>query len=266
MNRKLTLTVFLSAALLLALPAMAASNGVVVITQADVTKGSIPGTSGTAGFPITITHSGSYQLGSNLVVTAGVNAIAIDAGDVTLDLNGFAIRGPVTCTGTAKAMKCSGFAGAGSGIVSSRSNVTVRNGKVSGFSELGVNVSGDGSVLDSLAISENMLGGINALNTLITNCTANRNGASGGNSFGIGIAAGSSQLKGNISSGNNLDGFSLTNSSATENLALGNGRFGFTLENSLFSNNASTGNAFADFNTVFGFTTAGNNMCSGVLC
>jgi hypothetical protein len=267
MNRKLAITVVLSAALLFCLPAMGATtgSGVVVITQADVTKGSIPGTSGTSGFPVTITHPGSYQLGSDLLVTAGVNAIAIDASNVTLDLNGFAIRGPVTCTGSGSQLKCSGFAGAGNGIVSSRANVTVRNGKITGFSELGVTVAGPGSVLDSLSVSENMLAGISASNTLITNCTANRNGATGGIFGGSGISASTSQLKANVANGNFFNGFSLANSGATDNLAANNGLFGFSASNSLISNSTSIAN-FGDFQDLGGFTSAHNNMCSGSLC
>jgi hypothetical protein len=40
--------------------------------------------------PFTITNSGSYYLTTNLTVSSG-NAIAVDASDVTLDLNGFVI-------------------------------------------------------------------------------------------------------------------------------------------------------------------------------
>jgi hypothetical protein len=51
------------------------------------------------GFPYKITKPGSYKLTSNLVVPAGVDGIDILSQDVTLDLNGFSITGPVVCTG-----------------------------------------------------------------------------------------------------------------------------------------------------------------------
>src|ERR1700736_4647436 len=51
------------------------------------------------GFPFKIAKPGSYRLASNLAVPANVDAIDISADNVNLDLNGFTIAGPVTCTG-----------------------------------------------------------------------------------------------------------------------------------------------------------------------
>src|SRR5262249_30978241 len=52
-------------------------------------------------FPIVITVPGSYRLKSNLTVPdANTSAIDVEANDVALDLNGYVISGPVTCTGT----------------------------------------------------------------------------------------------------------------------------------------------------------------------
>src|SRR5262249_37568405 len=50
-----------------------------------------------AAFPIVIDTPGSYRLKSNLVVT-GANAIEIRVDDVTIDLNGYTISGPVVCS------------------------------------------------------------------------------------------------------------------------------------------------------------------------
>jgi hypothetical protein len=270
MNRKLAITVVLSAALLFCLPAIGATtgSGIVVITQADVTKGSIPRTSGTPGYPVTITHPGSYQLGSNLVVPDGVDGININAPDVTLDLNGFAIRGPVTCTGSGSTLSCGVPANganpalSGSGIVSSKANVIVRNGTVRGFWDLGVALLGEDSVINSVNSSENTQGGLDVTNGLIVSCTANRNGAT--NAFGFGIFAEASQVKGSTANGNTWSGFVLVSSGASETVAIGNASFGFSGEFSLVSNSVSAGNS-SDMQNLGGLTTV-NNSCSGSLC
>jgi hypothetical protein len=82
----------LAVAAVVSLPAVAgATDGQVLITQARAWVGGVtPGD--TPGFPVTISRPGSYRLASNLVFTAG-DVIVIQASDVTLDLNGFVIRG-----------------------------------------------------------------------------------------------------------------------------------------------------------------------------
>ena len=76
-----------------------AADGVTLIDQRAAMAGKV--TSGdTAGFPVTISQSGSYKLTGNLTVPdAMTTAIQITADDVMLDLNGFAIIGPNTCSG-----------------------------------------------------------------------------------------------------------------------------------------------------------------------
>ncbi|NCC51477.1 MAG: right-handed parallel beta-helix repeat-containing protein [Spartobacteria bacterium] len=69
------------------------------------------------GLPVAITQPGSYYLMGNLTLPGGMDGITIDADDVVLDLNGYALNG----------------AGAGaSGIVmtNNHSNVAIRNGIV----------------------------------------------------------------------------------------------------------------------------------------
>ena len=69
---------------------------VVMIDQRTALAGKV--TAGdAAGFPVTISESGSYRLNSNLVVTSpATTVIEITANDVTLDLAGFSIIGPNT--------------------------------------------------------------------------------------------------------------------------------------------------------------------------
>jgi hypothetical protein len=98
-------TLPLAVAILLASAATpaAAVDGVIEINQAAALAGGItPGD--TPGFPVTLSQPGSYRLTGNLDTTGLPNAqdvtvIRVTASDVSIDLNGFAIVGPVTCTG-----------------------------------------------------------------------------------------------------------------------------------------------------------------------
>ena len=49
------------------------------------------------GYPVTISRPGHYRLSGDLVVPAHADGILITAPDVTLDLNGHTVRGPVRC-------------------------------------------------------------------------------------------------------------------------------------------------------------------------
>ena len=71
-----------------------AVDGVILLDQNKAMAGGV--TPGDApGFPITFTQPGSYRLSSNLTVPSGVSAaIQINADGVTIDLNGFTIKGP----------------------------------------------------------------------------------------------------------------------------------------------------------------------------
>ena len=75
------------------------AGAAVTITQAKAKQGAV--TPGDApGFPVTISKPGSYILASNLTVPDGnTTAIVIAADHVTLDLGGYAILGPVDCSG-----------------------------------------------------------------------------------------------------------------------------------------------------------------------
>ena len=51
--------------------------------------------------PLTITNSGSYVVTEALVLTNAAHGITIQSSDVTVDLNGFALRGTGVATGSA---------------------------------------------------------------------------------------------------------------------------------------------------------------------
>jgi len=122
----------LTAALALTLQA---ADGVIEINQAIVEAN--------GGFPYVISEPGSYKLSGNLTVPdENTNAIEVEAPDVTVDLNGFAIIGPVKClsfnTRGNGSASCSP-AGSGIGVLAASAFPTVvRNGTVRGMGFGGV--------------------------------------------------------------------------------------------------------------------------------
>lgn len=106
----------------------------------------IPGGTGTYN----INSAGSYVLGGDLISTSGVSALSINVTDVTVDLNGFAVRSALT----------SGSSG-GIFISGTGDRVTVRNGRVLGFA-VGVVANGTNVLLEDLQISGARLFGISS--------------------------------------------------------------------------------------------------------
>src|SRR5712671_2732381 len=135
------------AAMLLSLSAFAV-DGVVLINQASVNAA--------GGFPYKITVSGSYKLSSNLVLAGTTDVIQVQADNVTIDLNGFSIIGPVTCTGVSP---CSGPFFIGNGIQSTNNNMTLRNGTIQGMGR-GVQSTGDATRIEEVTVTQCRFGGI----------------------------------------------------------------------------------------------------------
>ncbi len=153
-----------------------ADDGVFAINDICDGFGCFPGDTG--GFPITITNSGSYQLTSNLVsASTTVNVIEITADNVTLDLNGFSIIGPRTCTGDNATLACTNAGMTANGVDSTgSSNIVVKNGVTQGFAT-GVNFrtfSQRGNKVININSNQNVIG-IGVLNGMISDSIANRN-------------------------------------------------------------------------------------------
>ncbi len=178
----------------------------------------------TGGFPVTITESGSYQLTSNLVSTSTtINVIEINADNVTLDLNGFSISGPRTCTGANATLACSNSGMTAYGIAAnSRTNVTIKNGVVKGF-DTAVRLSGAnqrGNRVMGVHASENEFG-IVLINGMVKDSVANLNLDSGYSNGVFGALF------------------------ITDSFAWGNrtrSAFAFTCSNVMFANNGSDAN------------------------
>jgi hypothetical protein len=110
-----------------------------------------------AGFPITITQSGSYKLAQNISMPPGCakNGIAVDSFNVTLDLQGFELVG---------------VTGALSGINATGSNLTVRNGTIRDWPTNAI-LGLWGSVIDDVRATRNGTNGIGLGDrSRVTNC------------------------------------------------------------------------------------------------
>jgi hypothetical protein len=90
-------------------------------------------TPGDASDSFIISQPGSYYLTTNIVGAAVKNGIEISSGNVTLDLNGFALVGSVANSDN------------GIYVSGTYTNITVRNGTISGWGESGVDAFFGGS-------------------------------------------------------------------------------------------------------------------------
>ena len=162
----------------------------------------------------TISKSGSYILTSDVTMTADVNCIDITAGNVILDLNGHAITGLGSGSGTAAGVYAAG-----------QSGICIRNGAVCSFGGDGINTGnrshiidvfldkngGDGleagshCCIEGVKATYNVANGISALqSSMVKNCIANNNGSIG-DASGIDVRDGST-VKGCIANDNDYRG------------------------------------------------------------
>lgn len=154
-----TATLPIAAAIALAAGAGTAQSQT-IIDQAKAMAGNV--TPGDApGFPVTLSVPGHYVLTSNLVVPAYTNGIHITAANVTLNLNGFTVRGQVICNVGPAGPNCIGPTnGHGTGIVVVDEGVVIRNGHVWGFPGHGVAMRS--GIIEDVQVSSNDGTGISA--------------------------------------------------------------------------------------------------------
>lgn len=274
--------------------AVHAVDGVIEINQARALKGGVtPGD--TPGFPVTISVSGSYRLTSNLTLPDATTAgIDVAADNVSIDLNGFAIIGPATCSGGPPVTTCLPTPPLGQGNIgidwrAFATGTTVKNGSIQGMSSIGLNLGrgarisgvtvrwserngilvGDGSTIIGCTLVENGSTAILAGTGLV----ASNNVVRGNNGYGI-FPLGSSVVSGNTVQMNSWDGIRLQvtggGSTVVANSITGNGGFGIACltpgmdgytQNVLLNNNGV--GAQVSGCTQLG---AGTNLCNGVAC
>jgi hypothetical protein len=277
----------IAAALLLSSPALA-TDGVLEINQTcAVETGCFAADA--PGLPVTIHRDqpGSYRLTSNLTSDdPAVSIIEVYDAHARIDLNGFTLSGPASCSGFGPTLTCSP-PGSGRGVTvvpaSEVPGVQVRNGVVRGMASSGITLGPEARVEDVLVVSNGVLGISVASRSHVSECQVLRNGASG-------IASTTSSLRANEIAGNRIAGVSAENGGIVErNVINGNGSYPIKTDNFpnsggvLVVDNTVTGNAdlasldatdsYARNNfrgngsgaQVSGGVNAGGNVCNGSL-
>lgn len=230
-----------------------ASDGVIEINQASALAGDV--TAGdTPGFPVTLSEPGSYLLTGNLTLTDNViDGIQIEASHVSLDLNGFSIIGPASCSGLGATVVCTPsrtFAQAS--IRVGGNDVAIRNGTISGSTESAITNEEDltGLHIESIRAvgnSGNALG-LRGSGIVVENCHVELNGTNG---MRLDEVTGSCDVSGNTLVGNKSTGAFYRGNNIAEsicsfrnNLATDNGSDGLRLEagTASFLGNQSVGN------------------------
>jgi len=179
--RNCLMTLLCTAAGLFSIPAFAV-DGLKLIDQAAVVAA--------GGFPYIISEPGSYQLSSNLTVTASaLSGVDITSSNVTLDLNGFSIR----CSGTLT------IAGVETTSLTEAvyNNIRVKNGTVSGCGNgvllfFGANVDVESLLVSGYGTSVSggrLIYGIAASSGTIRNNNLSSSGNSGGIYLGSGVVS-----------------------------------------------------------------------------
>jgi len=238
----------------------------------------------TPGLPVTITAPGSYRLTSNLnVPDMDTDGIHVNAHDVGIDLNNFAIIGPVTCsTATSDDPAICPAKGTGTGIKGTFSGnfdfdgTSVKNGSIRGMG-------GNGLFLYEHAEVTNVRASWNAANgisvnqgSVISGNTASENGQHGIHAPGCtiignttlqnswtGMFPGRSTVTGNISSSNGREGIRVDGGATVSgNTVRGNGSYGIDDDQqggTVVSGNAVTSNGSAGIRVGSGSNVSGNS-------
>lgn len=156
-----------------------ARDGVLEIQQiCAVNGGCFPGDA--AGFPVTISTSGSYRLSSNLTMPdAFTGAIEITASHVTIDLNGFAIIGQAVCSGIP--IECTPTTSAGDGIVAAGlvEHVRVMNGAIRAMGDDALRLGAKSSVENLRVFSNAGYGIYVGRDSIVTGNVSSENGVNG---------------------------------------------------------------------------------------
>jgi hypothetical protein len=146
--------VFLTVTLMAFSTAAMAVDGVIEINHAKTLAGGV-NDGDDPGYPVTINTGGSYRLTSDLIIPdENTIGIILGASHISLDLNGFSIVGPNTCTGTGSAISCT-FDQGSPGIRLDGANLTIKNGTIRSTAGDGLGQFGNigPTVLESLTVT-----------------------------------------------------------------------------------------------------------------
>jgi hypothetical protein len=209
-------------------------------------------------FPVTLSSPGSYKLTSNLVVPANSHGIVISSPNVTLDLNGFTISGPVSC---ASAGVCNMAQAGFNGISASVPNTVIRNGTVKGFQGAGIQIAGS-SAVEEMLVTENAGVGLVGGNQLQGTTLVNRVRSTLNKSFGVYLF--SSIVNNSMATANGQGGYYLNTSSLIDSAASGNiGTGVFGGSHLMVRGTRADSNTSADFGG--NFVSGGANMSDWTL-
>jgi hypothetical protein len=215
-----------------------------------------------AGFPVTTDPGKSYVLTSSLTVAqADTTAIVLDDG-ASLDLNGFAIKGPAVCTGTPPS--CVGL-GSGRGVLASQGAGIIRNGRITGMGGDGISAGG-GVIIENMLIDANGADGIvgSGAGNRIADCRIQRNKDDG---IQLATASRPHVIQRTSIFGNGNRGVYALNPLIVDSAIYGNASYGVEAQNrnamgysALYQNNGAS-------NEISGTTTAVSpNTCEGGAC
>ncbi len=212
-------------------------------------------TPGDASNTFVISQPGSYYLAGNLAQAAGKHGISIQANDVTLDLNGFAVIGDGTGTNLC-----------GVNVPVAQTGFRVHNGAVRGWSGGGVQAAAAATLAHHLILSGNLKTGLTAGNgSLVHDCVATGNTTAG---FSGGDRTQFSQCASTV----NATGFEGTSFvTITDCTANRNSADGIRVQSACLvarcnaSRNSNNGITVVDGGTVSG-CTANSNTFFGIQC
>lgn len=244
-------------------PGAATDNGVVLITQASAEAGGITNTDA-PGFPVTIDRPGHYRLAGDLAVADNsLGAISITAAGVTLDLNGFNVTGPNACTQNADQSVTCSYTSGGNGIMgqTGASDLTVKNGNVTGFGGAGVTSFADHALVEQVRAEQHGGGGIVlSRESTVLHSIASRNG-NNGIRLSSGIVTGSTASRNAYQGISGYENLLVIDSQSVRNQYWGvwvdpNGTGG--IKGSLLNGNGSSGCGAH-------IVSLGDNVCNGIL-
>jgi hypothetical protein len=205
-----------------ATPALA-SDGALEINQACVATGCVPGDA--PGLPVGTQSGRHYVLTSDLTLPAANSSGVVLEDFATLDLGGFAIVGPASCSGAPAV--CTGT---GNGLgVAVGIGATLRNGVIRGVGGAAIAVE-EVAMVEDVAVVRNGGVGISgdAQGAILRGCRVFQNGSHGIN-LALGAGSPGALITGSTIQDNGGDGIRAAEANVLGNTIIRNGGIGLQL-------------------------------------